>query len=359
MQATHLENTSNKLRLLSIGAGAVGTYVAGSLVLDGHRVAFLEKESAAEEIRQRGMQLKFGDQIHHIPQPLIATSIEEALSYGPFDAALFAMKSYDTQTALASIQAYREDFPPIVCLQNGVDNELLIASVMGTERVIAATLTSAIGRRAVGEISLERLRGVGIAADHPLSNDLADAMNQADLNARLYARASDMKWSKLLTNVIANASAAILDMTPGEIFENQDLFRLEIAQLREALKVMEAQRIQTVDLPGTPVRVLAFAVRSLPTGVSRNLLKNALGSGRGAKMPSFHIDLHNGRGQSEVEYLNGAVVRYGAQYGIPTPVNRLLTETLLAITQGNIPSDTFSHQPYKLVGELAKYSSSI
>jgi 2-dehydropantoate 2-reductase len=119
---------------------------------------------------------------------------------------------------------------------------------------------------------------------------------------------------------------------------------------------MAAQGIRVVNLPRTPVRLLALGAR-LPPVFSRPLLARAAGGGRGGKMPSFHIDLHSGRGQSEVDYLNGAVVRaaekiiqrYGERVGVPTPVNRFLTETLLALTRGEIPLKTYAHQPEKLL----------
>ncbi len=69
-------------------------------------------------------------------------------------------------------------------------------------------------------------------------------------------------------------------------------------------------------------------------------------------MPSFHIDLHAGRGKSEVEYLNGAVVRAGKEMGIPTPVNQVLTETLLALTNGDSEISQFSRQPERLLERL-------
>jgi 2-dehydropantoate 2-reductase len=65
-------------------------------------------------------------------------------------------------------------------------------------------------------------------------------------------------------------------------------------------------------------------------------------------MPSFHIDLHSGRGQTEVRWLNGAVVRHGEQLGLPTPVNRLLTETLEGLSAGQLSNDDFRHNPEKL-----------
>jgi 2-dehydropantoate 2-reductase len=69
-------------------------------------------------------------------------------------------------------------------------------------------------------------------------------------------------------------------------------------------------------------------------------------------MPSFHIDLHSGRGKSEVDYLHGAVVRAGKRTDVPTPVNELLTETLLALTNGEIPLEEFARQPKKLLSKL-------
>ena len=122
--------------------------------------------------------------------------------------------------------------------------------------------------------------------------------------------------------------------------------------LSECLAVMQAQGIAVIDLPGTPVRALAFATK-LPLWLSKPFLSRAAGAGRGNKMPSFHIDLHSGRGKSEVDYLHGEIVRAGVQFNVPTPVNKMLTETLLALVRKEIPLDEFAKKPEKL---LQKYS---
>jgi 2-dehydropantoate 2-reductase len=163
-----------------------------------------------------------------------------------------------------------------------------------------------------------------------------------------------MKWSKMLTNLLVNASSAILDMTPADILANPSLYAVEIAQLRETLQVVHALKLPVVDLPGTPVGLLAWMVNHFPPRFSRLFLSRILGRGRGQKLPSFHIDLHSGRGESEVDYLNGAVVRFGERLGVPTPVNRWLNQTLLELTHGSIPLDEYAHQPEKY---LAKISS--
>ena len=81
-------------------------------------------------------------------------------------------------------------------------------------------------------------------------------------------------------------------------------------------------------------------------------MRQAIGAGRGGKMPSFHIDLYSGRGKSEVEWLNGAVVRYGQKAGVKTPVNKVLTDILLALTHGDLSLDTYARQPEKLLSQI-------
>lgn len=348
------------LNILSFGAGAIGTYIGGSLALAGHRVVFVEQPQVVELLKNSGLKLNLALDVRRekpaeyqiaVPQVDFAGSLEEALGYGPFDVALFALKSYDTAAAIETMRPFATQLPPVLCLQNGVDNEPALVEAFGAEKVIAGTVTSAVGRRGVGDIILEKLRGVGVAGGHPLSERLVDALESANLNAWLFPRADDMKWSKMLTNLLANPTSAILDMNAGEVYRHPGLYQLEIRQLAECLAVMKAQGINVVDLPGTPVKMLALATR-LPLWLSKPFLSKAAGAGRGAKMPSFHIDLHSGRGKSEVTYLHGAVVRAGQRVSVPVPVNKLLTETLLAMTAGEIPLNAFARQPEKLLAML-------
>ncbi len=351
-----------RMNILSFGAGAIGTYVGGLLALAGQRVAFLEQPAVAAELRQRGLRLDLsldrrrpGGGLVSVPPAsfVCAASLAEALEQGPFDIAVFALKSFDTAPALEGLKPFAAQMPPVLCLQNGVDNEPAIAAVLGVDKVIASSVTCSIGRRAAGDIVLEKARGVGIAAGHPLSERLVAVLNDAGLNARLYPRAADMKWSKVLMNLPGGPISAIVDLTIAEVFADPRLFELEKRASLEALAVMAAQGIRPVDLPGTPVRLLAAAWH-WPAFLVRPLMMKAIGGGRGGKMPSYHIDLHAGRKQSEIAWLQGAVVRYGERFGVPTPVNQVLTETLLAMVRGEIPIAEFSRQPEKLIARVAK-----
>lgn len=341
-----------KLNWLVFGAGAIGTYIGGSLALHGQGVVFIEQPQMADELRQRGLRLRLPDGEHELPNPQVYGSLSEALAAGPYNIAVFALKSYDTLAALQTLASYKDRLPAFLCLQNGVENEAALSAALGNENVIPGTVTSAIGRRAVGDIVLERLRGMGIAQGHPLSASLAAALAGSGLNAKLYANAAGMKWSKLLTNLLANAIPAILDMTPADVLAHPGLYRLEMQQIGEALRVMHARRIPVTNLPKTPVQLLAWVARNFPLHLSQPVVQRVAGRGRGAKMPSLHIDLHSGRGKSEVDYLNGAVARLGKQSAIDTPINQRLNETLLALTRGEYPLGTFSHDPDKLINWL-------
>ncbi|MEX2143550.1 MAG: 2-dehydropantoate 2-reductase [Anaerolineales bacterium] len=355
----------DKLNILVFGAGAIGGYLGGSLALSGHRVVFLERAHNAAALRAGGLHLQLAEQSHHLPSIEVVTSIEDAIhpstlthANPAFDLALFALKSYDTAAALRSLALLADSLPPFLCLQNGVENEAALAAMLGAGRVIAGrviagTVTTAVAKDDPGRIRLERLRGVGLAASHPISARVAVAMNAAGLNARLYPDAASMKWSKLLTNLLTNVTCAILDLSPTEVMAHPALFALEMRQLREALALMRAMKLNVVDLPGTPVRALAFGAR-LPATLARPLMARAVGRGRGGKMPSLHIDLHSGKGRSEVDWLNGAVVRAGKNLGVRTPVNKLLHETMLSLINSGGSENRYLHCPARLVEDFAQ-----
>ena len=346
--------TSQPLRILCFGAGAIGTYIGGSLALAGHQVIFLERPTLADQLGKNGLHIKLGDRQFSVDQPQIIQSLDELLTGDEtrFDAGLVAVKAYDTVEFAQSLAPYRDALPPLLCLQNGVDNESQLGQVIGVERVIPGTVTSAIDRLGVGEIVLERLRGVGVTAGFPISDHLVRALNEAGLSARLYANGAGMKWSKMLTNLLANATSAILDMTPAQIYAHPGLVRLEIGQIKEALHVMRRLGLQPVNLPGTPLQILVWGIDWLPASLLGPLMRRVIGGGRGGKMPSFHIDLHQGRGFSEVRYLNGAVVLHGEAHGYDALVNRRLTEILEGLTNRTIAIDAYRNAPEKLLAAI-------
>src|SRR4030095_2728386 len=109
MALSESSSLNGKLKILTFGAGAIGTYIGGSLVLAGHQVVFVERQKTVDELRERGLRLDLTlDQRRETkdvfvidpPSFVSVSSLDEALRYGPFDLALFALKSFDAQAAL-------------------------------------------------------------------------------------------------------------------------------------------------------------------------------------------------------------------------------------------------------------------
>lgn len=334
-----------------VGAGAIGSYIGGSLAAAGHDVTFSEQPTAAAAIAEQGLLLTRDGRTQTVRDFRIFGSTAEVLDAGPYDVAVVALKSFDTPGFLDSLVATGRELPAMLSLQNGVANEPLLASRLGADKVLSGTVTTAVGKPGVGAVIEEKRRGVGIATTHPLAERLLAALNDASLNGIGYPNALAMKWSKLLTNLTGNATSAILDEPVGALFADPRSYRIELAVLRECLAVMTALGLRPTDLPGTPVRALALGTK-LPRFIAQPALTKALGGGRGDKMPSFHIDLRSGRGQTEVRFLNGAVAEAGAAHGVPTPVNRLLTDTLEALSSGELPLDAYRHDPDALLAQL-------
>jgi 2-dehydropantoate 2-reductase len=118
---------NGRLKVLTFGAGAIGTYIGGSLALAGHPVVFVEQPKVVEELREKGMRLDLTLDSRRRTKDaslldssdfVIVSSLEEALRYGPFDLALFALKSFDTQTALDGIKPFADKIPPTVLPTN-------------------------------------------------------------------------------------------------------------------------------------------------------------------------------------------------------------------------------------------------
>lgn len=341
------------MKILIYGAGAVGSYVGGHLALAGHRVTLLARGQMAEALSARGLTLRSASGAStEVGNVTVATSPGEAFAGAGFDWLVFAMKAYDTVPAIHELEAITREPPPILCLQNGVGNEESLASAFGAERVVAGAMTTVVVVDGPGVVREEKERGLVVADDRPAARRMLEALGETALTVQTTPRADALKWSKLLLNQTANATSAILDMPPGEVFAHPELFALERAALIETLGVMRVQGIPAVNLPGIEARTLAVAIRLLPGPLLRAILTPKVRRGRGDKMPSLHIDLSRGRGKSEVVWLNGAVARAADAAGLLAPVNHALALTLTDIINGRAPWEQFRGRPEMLLAAV-------
>ena len=328
------------------GTGAVGGLIGGRLALTGQRVTFLARPHVAEALRTNGLTLQTDGTRTRLAQPETITELRAAFSDPPADLIVLTVKAYDCRSAAQDIQAAAVARIPVLSMLNGVGNEQTLAELLGEDRVLSGTLTTAVQHLEPGLIRIERERGVGLVQDRAIVPGIAAELRQAGFDVRLYHDRARLKWSKLLTNIVANASSAILGWPPERIFAHPGLARLEIEALRETMRVMRGLGISPQNLPGVPVALLGRAI-FLPAGVIRPVLGKVVAKGRGEKLPSFHYDI--GKGRSEVEWLNGAVVHQGSEQGIATPANRTLTDAMLELTKHQTDPKLFRDDPERLL----------
>ena len=355
------------MNILVIGAGAIGSLVGAKLARVGHNVTLVGRPRFAAVVSDRGLMLQDESGRHQVTEITPATSIETALSsVESYDFAVLAVKSYDTAAAIQEVSETVADnisSPTIVSLQNGVGNEECISKTLGPASVIAGTITTPVSALGPAQIQVEKPDyTVGLSQWHPAVSSTAfdaaqSALSEAGFTVTLYSDAQGLKWTKLLMNMVGNASCAILDMTPAQIFANRNLANLEIASWREAISVMKKAGIPPTNIGSYPFGLLAPLIRTLPLPILRRSLRKSVGEARGGKMPSLYIDLDSGRKRSEVSWLNGATVRKGYEMDVPTPVNRMLTDVLLRLVEDPTERRNWRRNPDRLIAMAAEYQS--
>ncbi|MCB0046753.1 MAG: ketopantoate reductase family protein [Caldilineaceae bacterium] len=331
------------MNVLIIGAGAIGSLVGARLATRHGSVTLAGRPRTVETVREHGLYLEDESGRRRIEDIHVTGSLSDAFAQtkDAFDLAVLTVKSYDTAAAVNEFadaaERYGHTIPIVVSLQNGVGNEETLAARIGPERVIAGTITTPVSIPQPGVIRVDRPQyTVGLSdwqpgAPQPDADTVRTLLAQAGFSATCYAHARGMKWTKLLMNMAGNATSAILGVPPDQVYARNKMADLEIDAWREALRVMAAAGIPPQNVGSYPFKTLAPFIRFAPRRVLRPILRKRIGKARGGKMPSLYLDLESGKGRSEVEWLNGAVVSAGRAAGVATPVNQALTGTLLRL----------------------------
>lgn len=344
------------MRILVVGAGAVGCYVGGQLAGAGHAVTLIGRDRVTRPIRENGLIIRSARdpaQTVVVKDLALAESIPEALKNNPQpDLALFTMKAYDTASSAQEWLLLNGPKIPVVCLQNGIGNEEIIDELIGPDVAIAATMTTAVSMDQPGIVVEETQRGIALAADSPAFSTVAEAFEGLPIAVRVVASGKSLKWSKLLLNLIGNATSAILDMSPADIMQDRGLFAIEVQALREAIYVMDLHKIRPTNLPGAPAATLASVIRFLPVPALQPLLRARFGSARGDKLPSLAIALRSHATRTEVAWLNGAVVQAAKTMQRRTPVNHALALLVSDIASGRVPWEMYRHKPEVLLAAM-------
>lgn len=327
------------VRILCYGAGAVGSFIAARLGLTGADVTLLGRPATVASLASTGLALET-DGRTFVALVRAVSSVDAVRT--PPDLVFLAVKSHDTAAALPDLKRLAGMGATICTMQNGVGNEQMLIEALGAEHVVSGAITISVSMPEPGLVVQHTGEGGVAFAPVPGGPSPGTALaifDEAGLPAVGVASYHDLKWSKLLLNLLANAQAAILDSDATTVVNDPALFGVEQRAFREALRVMRRIPAQPIGLPGYDVPKLALAMR-FPRPVAWRLLKERIGGGRGEKRPSLALDLARGKRPTEVDWLNGAVVAAARQYGIRAPVN----ETLAALV-GQLTADPAACPP--------------
>ena len=327
-------------------------------MLGGHDVVVVARPKQAEAIRLSGFRLQDSKGFQTARPTAVVSSLPEAFPAGAeYELIVLATKAYDAPGIIDQLNSLPiTQSVKLMTVQNGVGIEEVAAKALGAGRVLAAVLTFPLSVTVPGHVVVEhKRRGLGLA---PVErgegiNDWVALFREAGIDTRGYKDYRAIKWSKLLLNLPANASCAILNRAPRVVYAHKPTFQLERAMLLETLRVMSKLKIRVVNLPGSPGRTLARALKMLPASAVQEILKPMVTQGRGKKLPSLFQDATSGRKQSEVLYLNGAVVQQGREVGVPTPVNFALADTLYRLLQGQLDWEDFRGKPAALLARAS------
>jgi 2-dehydropantoate 2-reductase len=342
------------MRVLVVGAGAVGSFLGWAVAAGGGQTTLVRRGFDGPPGAPASLRIVRPDGTEAPAEVAVARSVADAAERSSPDLVIVAVRQYDLPAAVESLAALPD--VPLLTAQNGVGAEEATAAARPAGTLLAASVTASVEREPDGSVRWLRRGGVGLApvrgdAD-PHIEGLATALRGAGVEVVTHRDAAAMKWSKVVANLVANATSGLLDQDPSSIYSDAALFEVERDQLREALAVMRARGLRPVSLPGTPIPLLAFAT-TLPAALARTALGLVVGSARGGKDPSLRGAIQLG-GPTEAGWLNGAVARTGAELGVPTPVNAALARLVEQVAADPERRAWFRHRPDRLLEALGR-----
>lgn len=309
---------SDRLRLGVLGAGAIGAYVAGRVAAAGAAEVVLVGRARQAGAFARGLTVQEFDRAAVTAPPERFTFASDPAALAGCAVVLVAVKSQHTEDAARSIAGAIAPDAIVVSLQNGVRNPDTLRAALPGRRVVPSIVTwnvIAVGdvyRRATsGPLMLERV-------DAPAMRALVDAVRAGGIPVEEHADLAPHQWTKLLVN-LNNAISALTDVSTATLLVDPG-YRRVIADLAdEGLAVLRAAKLRPARFHGVPLALMPKILR-LPTPLVRVALRAQLRVDPSARS-SMWQDLASGR-PTEVDHLNGELVRVAEAHGTDAPRNR-------------------------------------
>lgn len=302
------------MKIAILGAGALGCAIGAALTEAGHETWLLNRSAAhVEAMRRHGLRV---DDDRGTRQVAVraTTRADEA---GAMDLVVVLVKSFHTEAAMRGALALVGPDTLVLSLQNGLGHEEVLADIVGRERVLAGKTYVGGVMRAPGHIQ----SGVAGKATHIGELDgrttervqaIAAAFNAAGLATTVSDNIVGTMWDKLLVNVATGAVTGITGLTYGQLYSEPLLEQTALAAVAEAMAVAHAAGVR---LSFThPEEAWTLAAEGLPAAFKTSMLQS----------------LEKGS-VTEIDFINGAVVRGGQRHGVPTPVNATLVACIKGI----------------------------
>jgi 2-dehydropantoate 2-reductase len=303
------------MRFVVFGTGAVGGYYGALLQVGGHEVVFVARGQTAAALRARGLRIDRPDGALVLSSVRVVETVREL---PPADVVLVCVKSHDTRAAAAALAPIVRPDTIVVSLQNGVENEAILAEALGVPPLLVAFTQIGVAVTEPGVIDYSGRGEIYVGEpDGTRSKRLATfaaACDAAGIPCRVRTDILVGLWQKLAWNAGFNATSSLVDKTVGELVDDPSLAALVTSAMAEVDAVATAL--------GIPVR--------------RDRLPGVLDeSRRGLRdfATSMLQDRRRGR-RLEVDGITGAVVRAAERAGVAVPTNRTLRALLLGLGAG-------------------------
>ena len=326
-------------KLAVLGVGAIGSNIGAYLTRAGRDMTLIDMWPAhVEEMQHRGLKVTAQDEEFTVKVKAVHLADVCAL-HEQFDAVFLSVKSYDSVWAAEFIQPYLKPAGVLVPAQNSI-NEDWVAPVIGHTRVVGCVVTLGAGLYEPGHVlrtssparpsfAVGELNGMLTPRVQELVTVLTPA-GPAHATANLWGE----RWAKLTVNCMANALAGVTGMNSAEMRANPDAFSITVKIAGEALTVAQTLGVQVEPVGGIPANAYLDAARGVGLEELRARWVEG-GRNLGAGRPSLLQDVMKGR-RTEVDYLNGYVVRKGREVGVTTPMNEAIVEVTQKIEVGDL-----------------------
>lgn len=300
------------MKIVIVGPGAMGCLLAACLAKSKEEIWILEKNKQRQElIARQGILMEGILGNWHSP---VKISLEPK-DIGTADLVVISVKAYHTKEAISSASPLIGEKSSVLTLQNGIGNVEIIGEVIGPEKVIggvtnlgATLLDSGKVRFAgKGETIIGRIDGkIPVEMRY-----IREIFNKVGLETRISRDIKSLLWSKLIINVGINALTAITHLANGRLLEFEGTRKILREAVTEASRVAKRKRIKLIyDDPLAKVEAVCEATATNISSMLQDVLKKK---------------------RTEIDFINGVVVRQAQGLGIPAPVNTLLTDLVKTI----------------------------